>query len=309
MKKNIESQLADFAKKYKFNGKGTLSVALVLTRRARTGLPLNSKELVTSAKGQVEGLGKAAVQSILAKHGITRVLAEEGGRTSRGSVGNMITYVEFLNSLPKGIDLDLIEKFWVDRVLVFFAGKPFKFRLDLSLSIRAAVKDLLAQARERQLSLTGSRYEGAMLQHLVGAKLDLVLGEGKVTHHSASEADLADRRSGDFVVGDVAIHVTTNPGESLIRKCADNLAAGLHPVIVTLPTRTIAADSLAEDASISSRVDVLDIEQFLAANLHERALFQSRNRGPRTEELIIRYNALIEVHETDPSLKIAPFYK
>lgn len=307
--KSLNGQLADFAKKNKFAGKGSLCVALVITQRARRGLPLNSKDLITSAKGQVEGLGKAAVQSILAKHGVNRVLAEEGGRTSRGSVGNMIKYVDFLNGLPKGVNLDLVEEFWVALVRGFFGGKPFKFRLDLSQSIRAAVKDLLAQARERQLSLVGSRYEGAMLQHLVGAKLDLVLGDGKVIHHSTSEADQADRRAGDFVVGDVAIHVTTNPGEALMRKCSDNLGTGLHPVIVTLPSRTVAADSLAEDASISTRIDVLDIEQFLAANLYERALFQSKNRGPRTEELITRYNALIDAHETDPSLKIAALYK
>ena len=220
----------------------------------------------------------------------------------------MMKDVEFLNSLPKGTNLDAIEKFWIDRVALFFAGKPFKFRLDLSLSVRAAVKDLLAQARERQLSMPGSRYEGAMLQHLVGAKLDLVLGENKIIHHSTSEADQAERRAGDFVVGDVAIHVTTNPGEALIRKCAENLNAQLHPVIVTLPSKTAVADSLAEDASISPRVDVLDIEQFLAANLHERSLFQSKNIGPRTEELISRYNVLVETHETDPSLKIAPLY-
>ena len=40
---------------------------------------------------------KYRIQRILADHGITRVLAEEGGRTSRGSVGLMQKYVEFLN--------------------------------------------------------------------------------------------------------------------------------------------------------------------------------------------------------------------
>ena len=309
MNNALELQLTAFAKKYKFSGKGALCVALVITNKAKGGLPLDAGKLMTLAKGQVEGLGKAAVQTILARHGISRVLAEEGGRTSRGSVGNMISYVEFLNSLPKKTDLDLVENYWVGRVREFFAGKPFKFRLDLSLSIRAAVRHLLAQARERQQSLVGSRYEGPMLQHLVGAKLDLVLGTGKVMHHSASEADQADRRAGDFVVGDVAIHVTTNPGEALMRKCAGNLDAGLHPLIVTLPAKTAVADSLAEDASISARIDVLDIEQFLAANLHERALFQSKNRGPKTEELISRYNSIIDAHETDPSLKISPVYQ
>ena len=62
-------------------------------------------------------------------------------------------------------------------------------------------------------------------------------------------------------------------------------------------------------AETAPRIDVPDIEQFLAANLHERALFQSKKRGPKTEELISRYNAIIDANETDPSLKISPIYQ
>lgn len=276
----------------------------MITDRARAGLPLDPDKLVTGKKGQVEGLGKARVQAILAKHGITRVLAQEGGRTSRGSMDNMRLYVEFLNALKAPVDLDAIEKFWIGRVIEFFAGKPFKFHTDASLSVRAAVRKVLDQARERQAKMPGSRYEGAMLQHLVGAKLDLVLGRGKITHHSASEADEAEGRAGDFIAGDAAIHVTTHPGEALISKCARNLEAGLRPLIVTTSRKTIVADSLAEQANIGSRVDVLDIEQFLAANLYERALFLAKNLPPKTTELIDRYNELIEANETDPSLRI-----
>jgi hypothetical protein len=202
------------------------------------------------------------------------------------------------------VDCDVIESFWIERVREFFAGKPFKFRIDASLSIRAAVRDLLQQARARQSEMPGSRYEGAMLQHLIGAKLELVLPAGSATHHSASEADAAEGRGGDFLIGDVAIHATTHPGEALIRKCSENLRSGLRPLIVTVPAQTAVADGLADAAGILDRLDVLDIEQFLAANLHERALFQTQNRNARTTELFAHYNKLIDAHETDPSLKI-----
>lgn len=267
-------------------------------------MPLDPGKLVTHKGGQVEGLGKAGVQAILARHGIMRTLAEEGGRTSRGSIDNMRLYVNLLNSLDAPVDLDAIEKFWVKRVYEFFAGKPFRFHADAALSVRAAVRKVLDQAHERQSKLPGSRHEGAMLQHLVGAKLDIVMGKGKITHHSASEADEAEGRAGDFILGDVAIHVTTHPSEALVAKCARNLAAGLRPLIITTTKKTSFADTLAEQANISSRLDVLDIEQFLAANLYERALFSAKNHLPRTTELLTRYNELIEAHETDPSLKI-----
>ena len=296
--------LSAFARKHKFAGKGPLSVALFITQKARSGLPLNPDKLLTQGGGQIEGLGPATVQSVLNKHGIKRVLSQEAGRTSRGSIGNMRVYVEFLNQHARPADLDSVERFWVGCVQEFFAGKPFKFRVDEALSVRAAVRDILQQAKDRQKQIKGARHEGAMLQHLVGAKLDLILGPGKIEHHAASEADQAEDRAGDFIVGDVAIHVTTSASESLIRKCAANLGAGLHPVIVTLPVKTAVADSLAEAAGVQSRIDILDIEQFLAANLHERALFDSAQRRPKTLELISRYNALIDQFEADPSLRI-----
>ncbi len=303
-KTKLIDALTSFAQRTKFRSKGPLCVALVVTQRARKGLPLDPNKLLAASGTQVESLGKSAVQAILGRHGITRVLAEEGGRTSRGSVSNMKTYVEFLNSLPSPVDIDLLESFWIDRVRDFFAGKPFKFRVDSSLSIRSAVRDLLQQARARQSEFPGSRYEGAVLQHLVGAKLKLVLPPNSVTHHSASEADQAEGRAGDFVLGDVAIHATTHPGEALIRKCSLNISAGLRPLIVTIPSQIAVVEGLSEASDIADKIDVLDIEQFLAANLHERALFQPSNRNAKTAELLEHYNKLIDAHETDPSLKI-----
>jgi hypothetical protein len=43
-------------------------------------------------------------------------------------------------------------------------------------------------------------YVGAILQHLVGAKLDVVLGNGKITHHGFSVADQPSERKGDFYI-------------------------------------------------------------------------------------------------------------
>jgi hypothetical protein len=49
------------------------------------GLPLDPEKLLTKGGGQVLGLGKNLVQTILHRHGIERVLAAEGRRTSRNS--------------------------------------------------------------------------------------------------------------------------------------------------------------------------------------------------------------------------------
>src|SRR5690606_20491962 len=112
---DLIAALHDFNNEKKFGRKGPLCVALVITQHARKmDLPLDPDNLLTEAGGQVLGLGKGAVQSVLSRHGITRVLAAEGGRTSRGSINNMREYVSFLNGLAYSgpVDLDAVEGFW-----------------------------------------------------------------------------------------------------------------------------------------------------------------------------------------------------
>jgi hypothetical protein len=302
----LDDALAQFAKDNRFAGKGPLSVALVVTQHARKGLPLDDKKLLTEGGGQVLGMGKSAVQTILKRHDIERVLASEGGRTSRGSIGNMQAYVGFLNGLAANgaPDLDAIERFWIGRVHAFFAGKPFKIKLDASRSLRTLVRDLLAEADERQKNAPGMQYVGAVLQHVVGAKLDCALGKGEFTHNSFSTSDSQTGRAGDFLVGDVAIHVTTSPSEALIGRCRDNLGDNLRPIIVTTQRGLTIAEGLADNGGIGERLDVFEIEQFVALNLYELGKFVAAGRRVAVTDLVTRYNEIVEEFETDPSLKI-----
>lgn len=304
---NLYKELKKFAEENHMSGKGPLCVALIVTKHAQqNGLPLNSNELLTEGEGQVKGLGKASVQSILKNHGIDKVLAREGGRTSRGSVANMRKYVSFLNALHEHgiVDLDAIEGWWVERVREFFASKPFTLRHDPSKSLRAMFTDLLAQAENRQLESSGNNYVGTMLQHLVGAKLNLLVAQ-PVKHHGATVADECLSRDGDFVIEDVAIHVTTSPTEDLLRKCKSNLDNGLKSIVITTQKGSMVASGLAEHIGIEDRIDVFEAEQFLAGNIYEIGKFAQSGRRTTAEQLITEYNKIVEDCETDPSLKIS----
>ena len=252
------------------------------------------------------GLGRGAVQTILARHGITRVLAKEGGRTSRGSINNMRAYAAFLNHLKQQdlIDFDAIERFWIAGVHQFFAGQPFKIKLDASRSIRNVVRDVIAQAEDRQKKSSGNNYAGAVMQHLIGAKLDCALGVGAFSHNSFSTSDAQTGREGDFFIGDVAIHVTTSPGESVIERCRENLNDNLRPILVTLQRGLLVAEGLAANASLSDRIDIFEIEQFIALNLYEIGRFAAAGRQTAVADLVQRYNEIIDEIETDPSLRI-----
>ncbi len=302
-----QQELTTLAATYAFRGKGPLSVVLVLTQYARnTRLPIDPQSLVTEGGGQVLGLGSGAVQSILKRYGITKTLAREGGRTSRGSLNKMRMYVAFLNQLHAAgpVDFDSIEAFWIERVRDFFSGQPFRVRLDSSRSLRTLVGDLVQQAIERRKANPGNHYAGAVLQHLVGAKLACALTPATVQHHSFSTADEPSGRPGDFLIGDVVIHVTTSPTESTIQNCLTNLNDGYRPMIVTTQRGLPLAEGLAANAAVADRIDVFEIEQFVALNLYELGKFAADGRRTAVAEVIERYNRIVETVETDPSLKI-----
>lgn len=308
MKKLLEPLEFLAANQRKFLNKGGLCVGLVVTKTVQEkGLPLEHQALRTDEGGQVAGLGKAAVQGILAEYGITKVLAEEGGRTSRGSLGLMETYVGVLNALHKElgeVDLKVVMDWWVDKVRLHFASEGPKFHFDVGKSVAANLADIFAQAGEIQKNSGGANFVGAMLQHLVGAKLDIVLGEGTASHHGFSVADHSTDRAADFEVNGIAIHVTTHPSEALIRKAAKNIQAGLKPLIVTLAEGVDGAAYLLKSTEWKDRVDVIDATQFLTANVYERSFFQAGECKATLISILTRYNEIVAECETDPVLRI-----
>jgi len=279
---------------------------LVVTEHAKEmGLPLKAHKLMTTGKGQVLGLGKSKVQSILLRHGITKILASEGGRTSRGSPGYMQTYVKFLNEMhaAKLVDLDAIEAWWIERVREFFEAGGFILNFDTAKSLRAIVEDLVSQAEKLQANRKGTKFVGALLQHMVGAKLELALKK-PLEHHGSSVADASSDRDGDYVLDDVIVHITVTPSEGLLQKCAANLKNGKRPIIVTTNPGVAGAVSLATVAGIADRVDVVDAGQFIAMNLYELSGFKAAERKITVESFVQRYNSIVAAHETDPALRI-----
>lgn len=301
-------RLARFASRRDFRSRSAVALALAITERARKqGLPLPVSGLLT-AGGQVAGLSGPSVQAILRRHGILEVLAAEGGRTSLGSARRAQAYAVLLNSLGPETGLAAVESFWVNRARSILATParpaPLRLRPGRSPAIGAVIAGLLRQAAGRGRKGEGVRYAGAVLQHLVGAKLECALGSGQVEHHGFAVADAPGGRSGDFLIGDVAIHVTTAPGEGLIGRCRENLDAGLRPVIVTLPAGVAVVAALAANAGLDQRIDIFDAEQFVALNIYEIGRFAPSGRRATLGDLVDRYNEIIEAHETDPSLRI-----
>lgn len=219
----------------------------------------------------------------------------------------MESYVDLLNELYREqlLDFRRVEKWWVDRVLEFFASQPIRVKADLSKSMRQIIEDLLDAARERQRECAGTTVVGTVLEHLVGAKLRIALPENEIPHKSASSADAPTGGKGDFLLGDTSIHVTVAPAEALLRKCRRNLEEGLRPLVVTTSDGANGIQALAVNEDIAERIDVLEIGQFITVNIYEWIGFNNPDRAPTLERLISTYNTIIDECETDPSLKIA----
>ena len=300
-------QMKRFQKYQDVFSKGKLSLAIQFTRMVKDKeFPLNEEDFQTDSKGQVSGIGGGNLKKILKDHGITRQLTSEGGRTSRGSMGLMMAYVKFLNEWAEKqkIDLDEVENFWAEEVRQFFNNQPFVLSADKSRTIRANLDDLFEQAKKREQQNKGTRYLGVMLQHLTAAKLQVILPDGTVDIHGASVADSSTDRAGDFVINNTIIHCTTMPGDLLMEKCRRNIASGGKPVIITIYDRVHTAMTMVEDAGLSGRVEVWDIQQFLSANVLEHSLFIDEKQNTALADIIDRYNRIIDEVENDPSLRI-----
>jgi hypothetical protein len=297
----------EFQAEYRTTTKGPLALLIQLTRMARSkNFPLKSDDFLTENKGQVAGLGGGNLKKILKEYEITQTLAAEGGRTSRGNMGLMIKYVDFLNELHESGNLNLIamEAYWAEQIREYFRNQPFMLAADPSRTIASSLNELFEQAKKRQKQNQGTQYLGAMLQHLVGAKLAVIMPPDKFRIYGASVADSPTDRSGDFVINNTIIHCTTAPGEPLIQKCSANIRAGCLPIVITIFDRVKTALDLAADADLSGRIEVWDIQQFLSTNISEHSLFDGMERNAKLADIIEKYNTIIAEVETDPSLRI-----
>lgn len=176
--------------------------------------------------------------------------------------------------------------------------------LDESKSTDHHLESLLTQAIDLEREWPIENCLSAILLHIVGATLDLILGAGVIQHHGASVADGPSARSGDFEIDGVVIHVTTHPGEALIQKIAGNLDAGLRPIVISTSEGAVFAASLLKGSCCEDRADVLDIRQFLVANVYQRSLFQAAECKITLCKILGRYNEIVARCETDPLLRV-----
>lgn len=194
---------------------------------------------------------------------------------------------------------------WIARIKNNFTAKGFMLHYDTTKSLKFFIADIIEQALKRERKEQGTMCADTVLQHMVGAKLSLVLGRQKLKPFGHSATDGPAGGSGDFEIDDVIIHVTTAPSEGLLRKCKRNIESGQRPIIITPENGVAGAMVLAKGQDIAQNVDILDAGQFIAMNLYNLSQFKASNRKLTVEKFIKRYNERVSECETSQRLKIS----
>lgn len=178
-----------------------------------------------------------------------------------------------------------------------YSGDPLRIRHVRSNSIRYHFDALLVSARGRRHPITRESQVPLIMWHLVAAVL---LMKGRISLNAIA----AMPPQTDFRLGNSVIHITNCPEWPLLLQCFEESDKGLRPLIVSSRQGAAQAEALAQEVGMGRKVEVLDITQFLVANMLEWTTFDGSQRRNTFEELISRYNVIIDSCETDPSLKI-----
>lgn len=282
-----------------------LCAGLAITELVKEKAPLYENDYLTE-KNQVKKTGGPAIKAVLIRYGESRVLAQEGGRTTRGTRPAAEKLVKMLNEIPETASLSEEERLavstklqtWlVERVKEYFDRKKIEVEILLEHSGQQIVASIMESAQVRGVT-------GAVAQHLVGAKLSLRYPGLDIENHSYTTADLQLNRPGDFVVGDTVFHVTVSPMPAVLDKCEMNLRNNYRAILLVAESKLQAAKQMAEMKSIVDRVGILSIESFVGQNIEEMGEFERRNLSKTWRELLEEYNRRVNQVETDRSLLI-----
>ncbi|EAP9510450.1 DUF4928 family protein [Salmonella enterica] len=285
-----------------------MNAGLIVSRMMADGMPITDARLYSDGKSQVRGLSGTTISKILEQHGETRIFTREGGRTSRGTIYLAAAFRDVLNNtqihgnepLDAAFVSSQLEEFFTQCVrLDYFDKQRITVDLDHTKPVSSVISDILKAAAERSDKPTG-----AVLQHLIGAKLQLRFPHVEIGNDRANAADLQTDREGDFQVGTTAFHVTTAPMEKLISRCVENKRAGYRPVILTLESKVIAARQMADNVGMSDMISVQAAETFVGNNIEEIAIYDGDKIREGLARLIRTYNTRINTIEIDKSLMI-----
>lgn len=287
-----------------FPAKGTLGGALVVLERLKTDFDLDIDAHTAASGTQIAGLSGNSVKKILIELGEQRGLGTEVGRTNRGARSEVsdlldvigILRLETLSQTDRRMALTEAQKVVAEKVAEWFNQQRITFEFDSRRSTRNTIGLILSSAKE-------SGKEGAVAQHLVGAKLAMRFPRLKIANEGVNTADTPTKRNGDFHLGDMPIHVTVAPMSGVFEKCRKNISKGYRPLLLVPDRYLQAARDIAGLEGLEG-LAVESIESYVALNCDELSEGSRELHPFQLKELLTTYNKRVDAVEVDKSLQI-----
>lgn len=282
-----------------------ICAGLAVLERLKATFPLHRDDYVTP-KNQVKTSGRFIQGLIEERLGPSPTYASEGGRTTRGTVPaaealaarlNTLTAFQALTDEERRLRATALQDWLIEKVRGYYNRQHLRPDIDLRLSAPEIIGAVLDEAQRRNVT-------GAVAQHLVGAKLALRFPAIVIENHAAMTADRQRNRPGDFAINDTVFHVIVAPGERVIQRCEDNLRGVYRPRLLVRSSRVAAARQLAELRDLHTRIGIAAIEDFVAQNIEELAVFGQEALARGFRQLLERYNERVRAVETNLSILI-----
>ncbi len=281
--------------------RNTVAMGVVVFDHLRRSCPV-SREDVISQGGEVSGarsgLGKILESYEIPRSYLKEITTRQGHQDGQKLFelfdwGNKIAHISAKerDELLLGLigTLRILANNWLKR-------QNLRLALDRGQAPAAWINVIVENAKGRS--------GGIVEQQLVGAKLARRFHGIDIPNHPAHAADKQTDRLGDFAIAKLVYHVTAAPSRNVLQKCANNLKAGYHPILLVPREEENRARVLAQYEGIEQQLTIISIESFIALNIIEIATDENKDFFSILQEIVEIYNARLSAVETDLSLQI-----
>ena len=281
--------------------RNTVAVGIVVLDHLKKVCPL-SRANVISQGGEIKG-ARSGLRNILKSYGLpSSYLKEVTTRSGHQDGQKLFEHYEWGNKLIELTEsqrdqvLTRLIKILVDLATEWLKRQNLKLAIDRRQAPSTWVHMIVENAKDRS--------GGVVEQHLIGAKLKRRFKSIPIPNHPAHAGDRQTARAGDFEIAKLVYHVTATPSRGVIQKCAENISAGLHPVLLVPNQEENRARVLSEEEGVERELSVISIEAFIALNIIELAVDENKDFFDVLKEIVQIYNKRLTEVETDLSLKI-----
>jgi hypothetical protein len=281
--------------------RNTVAIGIVVLDYLRQACPVTKNDVISpggEVKGARSGLGNAleayGVPASYLKEVTTRQGHQDGQRLFEqfgwGEKLATLTTAERDQVLQELIDVLL------NHAMDWLKRQNLKLDLDRRQAPATWIHTIVESAKLRS--------GGVVEQHLVGAKLERRFKGLTIPNHPVHAGDRQTSRAGDFEISKLVYHVTATPFRSVIQKCAANIRAGLHPILLVPADQENKARILAQDEGIDKEFSIISIEIFVTLNIIELATDEDKDFFGVLKEIVEIYNRRLAAVESDLSLQI-----